>query len=150
MLPSNNGLRHSEQYLLYIRLLYSLLTLIVCTVVSQVALLPSYNSKATVSSLCSLPVPIYPNLFEFILNLFAFFIEERMLTNACKALAKYWVSRHHSHVLLAYIYNTFRSELYQGLQDTAMHDRHNGEDVRFLGHKLIFFSSHMRSPRFMT
>ena len=28
-----------------------------------------------------------------------------MLTNACKALAKRWVSRHHSHVLFAYIYD---------------------------------------------
>ena len=41
-------------------------------IVRQVAVLPSYNSKATASSLCSLPVPVYPNLFEFILNLFEF------------------------------------------------------------------------------
>jgi len=34
------------------------------TVVSQVALLPSYNSKATVSSLFSLSVLIYFNLIE--------------------------------------------------------------------------------------
>jgi len=82
LLPSNNGLRHSEQYLLYVRLLCSLPTLIVCTVVSQVALLPSYNSKATVSLLCSLPVSIYPNLFEFILNLFEFLGEKRGCGNA--------------------------------------------------------------------
>ena len=56
--------------LLYIRSLCSLSSLVVCTVVSWVALLPFYNSKAIVSSLCSLPVPI---LFQFILiylNLF--------------------------------------------------------------------------------
>jgi len=56
LLPSNDGLRHSEQYLLYVRSLCSFPTLIVYTVVSQVALLPSYNSEATVSLLCSLPV----------------------------------------------------------------------------------------------
>ena len=61
LLPSNNSLRYSEQYLLYVRSLCSLPTLIVCTVVSQVALLSSYNSKATVSLLFSLPVPIYLN-----------------------------------------------------------------------------------------
>jgi len=83
LLPSNNGLQHSEQYLLYVRSLCSLPTLIVCTVVSQVALLPSYNSKATVSLLCSLPVPIYPNLFEFILNLFAFLSEKRENADQC-------------------------------------------------------------------
>ena len=77
LLPSNDGLRHSEQYLLYVRLLCSLPTLIVCTVVSQVALLPSYNSEATVSSLCSLPVLIYSNLFEFLLNLFEFLSEKQ-------------------------------------------------------------------------
>ena len=70
LLPSNNGLRHSEQYLLYIRSLCSLPTLIVCTVVSQVALLPSYNSKATVSLLCSLPVSILFQFFPIYLNLF--------------------------------------------------------------------------------
>jgi len=42
--------------------------------VRQVAVLPSYNSKATVSSLCSLPVPIYSDLFEFIVNLFEFIV----------------------------------------------------------------------------
>jgi len=45
---------------------------------------------------------------------------------------------------------TLRSELYQGLQDAAVHDRHNGEDVGPLGHKLILPSSHIGSPRFMT
>ena len=50
---------------LYVRLLCSLPSLVICTVVSQVGVLPSYNSKATVSLLCSLLVPIYPNLFEF-------------------------------------------------------------------------------------
>jgi len=29
-------------------------------------------------------------------------------------------------------------------------DRHDEEDVRPLGYKLIFSSSHVRSPRFMT
>ena len=33
--------------------------------------------------------------------------------------------------------HTLRSELYQGLWDTAIHDRHNGEDVGPLGYKLI-------------
>jgi len=31
-----------------------------------------------------------------------------------------------------------------------MHNRHDGEDIGPLGHKLILFSSHIRSPRFMT
>ena len=57
---------------LYVRSLCSLPSLVICTVVSQVTVLPSYNSKATVSLLCSLPVPIYSNLFEFIVNLFEF------------------------------------------------------------------------------
>jgi len=62
----------SQWAILCIRLLCSLPTLVICTVVCQVALLPSYNSKATASLLCSLPVPIlfsfvliYLNLFEF-------------------------------------------------------------------------------------
>ena len=46
--------------------------------------------------------------------------------------------------------HTLRYELYQGLQDGAVHDRHDGEDVRVLGHKLILLSSHVGSPRFMT
>jgi len=46
--------------------------------------------------------------------------------------------------------HTLRSELYQGLQDAAVHDRHDGEDVRPLEHKLILPSSHVGSPRFMT
>jgi len=46
--------------------------------------------------------------------------------------------------------HTLRSELYQGLQDAAVHDRHDREDVRVLGHKLILPSSHMGSSRFMT
>ena len=56
LLPSNNSLRHSEQYLLYIRSLCSLPTLIVCTVVSQVALLSSYTgSLHCCKSGCSAP-----------------------------------------------------------------------------------------------
>ena len=43
-------------------ILYSLSSLVICTVVSQVTLLPSYNGEATASSLCSLPIPI---LFQF-------------------------------------------------------------------------------------
>ena len=64
-----------QQIVLFIRLLCSLPTTVCAaadSVVHQVALLPSYNSKATVSSLYSLFVPIYPNLFEFLLNLFEF------------------------------------------------------------------------------
>jgi len=45
---------------------------------------------------------------------------------------------------------TLRSELYQRLQDAAVHDRHDGKDIRVLGHKLILPSSHVGSPRFMT
>jgi len=46
--------------------------------------------------------------------------------------------------------HTLRSELYQGLQDTAIYDRHDGEDIGPLGCKLILPSSHVGSPRFMT
>jgi len=46
--------------------------------------------------------------------------------------------------------HTLRSKLYQGLQDAAVHDRHDGEDVRVLGYKLILLSSHVGSVRFMT
>jgi len=46
--------------------------------------------------------------------------------------------------------HTLRSELYQGLQDAAVHDRHDGEDVGPLGHKLILPSSYVGSPRFIT
>jgi len=46
--------------------------------------------------------------------------------------------------------HTLRSELYQGLQDAAVHDRHDGEDVGPLGRKLILSSSHVGSLRFMT
>jgi len=45
---------------------------------------------------------------------------------------------------------TLRSELYQELQDAAVHNRHNGEDIGPLGRKLILPSSHVGSPRFMT
>ena len=45
---------------------------------------------------------------------------------------------------------TLRYELYQGLQDAAVHNRHNEEDVGPLGCKLIFPSSHIGSSRFMT
>ena len=59
----------------------------------------------------------------------------------CKQRKLNW-ARTHQH--------TLRSELYQRLQNAAVHNRHDGEDVRFLGHKLILFSSHVGSPRFMT
>jgi len=79
-----NLLECSALVALTVRLLCSLLSLVICTVVNQVAVLPSYNSKAivslqivcqvalllfsnskaTASSLCSLPVPV---LFQFIL-----------------------------------------------------------------------------------
>jgi len=68
--------------------------LLICTVVSQVAVLPSYNSKATVSLqivcqvallpsfnseatvslLCSLPVPILLKLILIYLNLFLLYL----------------------------------------------------------------------------
>jgi len=46
--------------------------------------------------------------------------------------------------------HTLRSELYQGLQDATVHDRHDGEDVGPLGCKLILPFSHVGSSRFMT
>ena len=42
--------------------------------------------------------------------------------------------------------HTLRSELYQELQDAAVHDRHNREDIGSLGRKLILPSSHVGSP----
>jgi len=48
-------------------------------IVCQVALLPSYNSEATAYSNF---IPIYPNLFEFIVNLFAFLSGKRECGNA--------------------------------------------------------------------
>ena len=86
LLPSNDSLRYSEQYLLYVRLLCSLLTLIVCTVVSQVTLLPSYNSKATGNKQSELTVPIYLN----------FWVQTRLCDK--KLLGQFWVSSHHSHM----------------------------------------------------
>jgi len=47
--------------------LCSLSSLVICTVVSQVALLTA----------CSNFISIYPNLFEFILNLYEFLSEKR-------------------------------------------------------------------------
>ena len=49
-----------------VRLLCSLFILVVCTVVHQVALFSSYNSEATASLLCSLPILIYSNFSQFI------------------------------------------------------------------------------------
>jgi len=46
--------------------------------------------------------------------------------------------------------HTLRSKLYQGLQDAAMHDRHDEKDIGPLGRKLILFSSHVGSSRFIT
>jgi len=46
--------------------------------------------------------------------------------------------------------HTLRSELYQRLQDAAVHDRHDREDIGPLKRKLILPSSHIGSPRFMT
>ena len=108
---------------LHVRSLCSLPSLVICTIVSQVAVLSSYNSMATVSlqivcqvallpfftgnlhcckSGCSVPflqqwghsqlallttcsnfIPIYPNLFEFIVNLFEF----------CRIFEWIWVKR---------------------------------------------------------
>jgi len=59
----------------------------------------------------------------------------------CKQRKLNW-ARTHQH--------TLRLELYQGLQDTAVHDRYNREDIRCLGHKLILPSSHIGSLRFIT
>ena len=42
------------------------------------------------------------------------------------------------------------SYILTGLQDAAVHDRHDREDARPLGCKLILLSSHIGSPRFMT
>jgi len=46
--------------------------------------------------------------------------------------------------------HTLRYKLYQELQDAAVHDWHDGEDVGPLGCKLILSFSHVGSPRFMT
>ena len=46
--------------------------------------------------------------------------------------------------------HTLRSEFYQGLQNAAVHDKHDGEDVGPLGCKLILPSSYVGNPRFMT
>jgi len=46
--------------------------------------------------------------------------------------------------------HTLRSEPYQGLQDDAVYNRHDGEHVRPLECKLILFSSYVGSPRFIT
>ena len=51
-------------------------SLVICTVISQVALFSSYNSKVTVSSLCSLPVPILFSFFLIYLNFVEFLSEK--------------------------------------------------------------------------
>ena len=58
LLSSNNGLRHSEQY---------------CTSGRCAPFLQQYgHSQLALLTACSNFIPIYPNLFEFILNLFEF------------------------------------------------------------------------------
>ena len=89
LLPSNNSLRSSLPSLLICTVVSQIAVLpsynskatVSLQIVCQVALLPSYKSKATVSSLCSLPVPIYSNLFEFIVNLFEF--RENLASKEC-------------------------------------------------------------------
>ena len=80
----------------------------ICTVVSQVALLSFYNIKATVSSLCSLPIPIlfqfiliYLNLFWIYLNFIKFLSEKQ--DHMTKLLGQFWVSSHHPTCDAAYI-----------------------------------------------
>ena len=46
--------------------------------------------------------------------------------------------------------HTFRSELYQGLQDTAIYNRYNGKDTRPLRHKIIIIIFYVGNPRFIT
>ena len=114
--------------ILYVRSLCSLPSLLICTVVSQVALLPSYNSKATVSLqivcqvtllssynseaivslLCLLPVPIlfqyiliYLNLFWIYLNFIEFLSEKQ--GHVTKLLGHFWVSSHYPTCDAAYI-----------------------------------------------
>ena len=108
------------QIVLSIRLLCSLLTMvcvIVSNIVHQVAVLPSYNSMATVSSLCSLPVPIlfqfiliYLNLFWIYLNFVEFLSEKQ--GHVTKLLGQFWVSRHHptsvSHIHILDSFCNFR------------------------------------------
>jgi len=130
----------SQWAILCVRSLCSLPSLLICTVVSQVTVLPSYNSKATVSlqivcqvallpsftgnlhcckSGCSAPflqqwghsqltfltacsnfIPIYPNLFEFILNLFEFYRGFWVNLSEKRGHVKSWTmcQHHHSHV----------------------------------------------------
>ena len=88
--------------ILQVRSLCSLPTLVVCTVISQVTLLPSYNSKATVSSLCSLPIPIYSNFSQFIwiFTEFIWIFQENVWR---KLLGQFWVSSHLPTCNTAYI-----------------------------------------------
>ena len=105
------------QIVLLIRSLCSLPTTVCDTVrniVCQVAVLPSYNSKATVSlqivrqlallTACSNFIPIYPNLFEFILNLFEFCRVFEWKARSCDKVAWSVLSQQpSSHIGLAYI-----------------------------------------------
>ena len=94
LLPSNNSLRSSLPSLLICTVVsqvavlssYNSKATVSLQIVCQVALLPSYKSKATVSSLCSLPVLIlfsfvliYLNLLWIYLNFVEFLSEKRAI-----------------------------------------------------------------------
>ena len=56
---------------------YNSKTTVSLQIVRQVALLPSFTGNLLTA--CSNFIPIYPNLFEFILNLFEFLSEKRAI-----------------------------------------------------------------------
>ena len=111
--------------MLFIRLLCSLPTMVcdtVSNIVRQVAMLPFFtgnlhccasghsapflqqwgHSQLTLLTACSNFISIYPNLFEFLLNLFEFYgiFQESMWK---KLLGQFWVSSHHPMFGLMYI-----------------------------------------------
>ena len=113
LLSSNNGLWHSKQYCvsgsfasfqqwsvqlqiaLLIRSLCSLLTTVyntVSNIIYQVALLPSYTDslhccKSARFAHCLFQfIPIYPNLFEFILNFIEFYRVFEWKEKTCEKL----------------------------------------------------------------
>ena len=62
-----------------------------------------------------------------------------------------WVSYEQRRLNWARIYqNTLRSELYQRLQNTTIHNRYDRENAQHLGYKIILSFSYVGSPRFMT
>ena len=106
LLPSNDGLWHSEQYLLYVRSLCSLPTLIVCCKSGRSApfLQQWGHSQLTLLTACSNLfqfIPIYLNLFWIYLNFVEVLSEKQ--GHVTKLLGQFWVSSHHPTCDAAYI-----------------------------------------------